>query len=298
LRNVKNTASFYFLIEFFKFLIFMELSIEFLKTIALNVYDAVKPLLGTKEAAKKSKRGAGGDLSMEIDLVAENAIIDSLEKANVNLLLISEELGEKYIGDMEKAKLNQNVLIVDPLDGSNNAVRGVPYCSVSIAYAIGKRTNDIKKSVVLNLNTKDIYSAEKGKGAYLNNVEIHVSDLDITEKCFFELNLPMKNLMKNLQKLTPIIQRFYRIRILGSSALTLCQIASGSMEAFINLRNSNRLVDVAAGMLILKEAGGKIFSLDGTEINQELSITVKFPFLACNAKLEPFLKTEFVKKMS
>lgn len=274
----------------------MELSIDFLKAIALKVYDVVKPLLGTKEAAKKSKRGAGGDISMHIDLVAENAIIESLEKANANILLISEELGEKYIGKEEEAKAKQNILIIDPLDGSNNAVRGVPYCSVSIAYAIGKRTNDIKKAVVLNLNTKDIYWAEKGKGAYLNDTKIHVSNLDISEKCFFELNLPMKNLMENLQNLTPLIRRFYRIRILGSSALTLCQIAGGSIEAFINLRKSNRLVDVAAGMLILKEAGGKIFSLEGIEIDHELSIDVKFPFLACNAKLESFLKEELVNK--
>ena len=274
----------------------MEIDINFLKEIAIKVFRAVNPILGTKEAAKKTTRGAGGDISMNIDLIAENVIIDSLEEANIDILLISEELGEKYIGDQDTAKKNQNVLIVDPLDGSNNAARGLPYSSVSIAYAIGTRVSDIRKGVVLNLNTKDLYWGEKEKGAHMNDTKINVSDLDISEKCFFELNLPMKNLMKNLQKLTPIIQRFYRIRILGSSALTLCQIANGSMEAFINLRNSNRLVDVAAGMLILKEAGGKFFSLDGTEINQELSISVKFPFIACNARLESFLKEEFAKK--
>jgi len=270
----------------------MELTIEFLKLIAINVFNAVNPLLGTKEAAKKSKRGAGGDISMNIDIVAENAIIETLEEANVDVLLISEEVGEKFIGDKEKAKENRSVLIVDPVDGSNNAVRGVPYCSVSIAYAIGTKTSDIKKGVVLNLSTKDIYWAEKGKGAYLNETKIHVSDLDISQKCFFELNLPMKNFMKTLQDLTPLISRFYRMRILGSSALTLCQIASGSMEVFINLRNSNRLVDVAAGMLILKEAEGRFFSLDGSDIDQPLSIDVRFPFIASNVKLESFLKNE------
>ena len=88
------------------------------------------------------------------------------------------------------------------------------------------------------------------------------------------------------------------MRILGSSALTLCQIASGSMEVFINLRKSNRLVDVAAGMVILKEARGKFFSLDGTDIDQELSINVKFPFIACNAKLESFLKKELTRRLT
>ena len=80
---------------------------------------------------------------------------------------------------------------------------------------------------------------------------------------------------------------------MGSSALTLCQVASGSMEAFINLRKSNRLVDVAAGYLILKEAGGSFFSIDGTNINHGLSINSKFPFIACNANIESFLKKEF-----
>jgi len=272
--------------------------IDFLKQLAYNVFDAVNPLLGTKEAAKKNKRGAGGDLSMEIDLIAEAVIISSLKEADANLLLISEELGEQYIGDIDIAKKNQTILIVDPLDGSNNAARGVPYCSVSIALANGSRINDITKAVILDLNTKDIYWAEKGKGAYINDSQISVSDLDITDKCFFELNLPMKNLMENLQDLSPLIRRFYRIRILGSSALTLCQIAKGAMEAFINLRPSNRLVDVAAGILILKEAGGRIFSIEGTEIDYELSINVKFPFIACNNKLETFLKEEFLIKMS
>lgn len=276
------------------YLIFMELSIDLLKQISINVYNSVNPLIGTMEGARRTKRGAGGDLSMKIDLVAEKVIVDTLKKADVDLLLISEELGEEYIGVEEKAKDSQNILIIDPLDGSNNAARGIPYCSVSIAYAIGNRVSDIKKAVVLNLITKDIYWAEKSKGAYINDIPIHVSDLDNSQKCFFELNLSMKNLMENLQKLTPLIKKFYRIRILGSSALTLCQIANGSMEAFINLRDSNRLVDVAAGMLILKEAGGDIFSLNGDNIDVDLSINAKFPFVACNAKLTPFLKGELV----
>jgi myo-inositol-1(or 4)-monophosphatase len=270
----------------------MELSINLLRTIALNVYDAIHPILGSKKAAEKAQRGAGGDISMQIDLIAENVVINTLENEKVNLLLISEELGEEYIGNKEKAIKSQNVLIIDPVDGSNNAVRGIPYCSISIAYAIGKSIKDIKKAVVLDLVSKDIYWAVKGEGAYLNDKKILVSNLDLSENCFFELNLPKKNAFQNLGKLKSIIERFHRIRILGSSALTLCQIAKGSMEAFINLRESNRLVDVAAGLLILKEANGRFFSLDGSELDRKLSISLKFPFVACNAKLESFLRNE------
>ncbi|MHA1318775.1 MAG: inositol monophosphatase family protein [Promethearchaeota archaeon] len=270
----------------------MELSINLLKLIALNVYDAVHPILGSKKAAEKAQRGAGGDISMQIDLIAENIVINTLKNEKVNLLLISEEIGEKYIGNKEKAIKSQNVLIIDPVDGSNNAVRGIPYCSISIAYAVGKNIKDIKKAVVLDLVSKDIYWAVKGEGAYLNDKKIRVSNLDLSDNCFFELNLPKKTALTSIERLKPIIERFYRIRILGSSALTLCQVAKGSLEAFINLRESNRLVDVAAGLLILKEAKGKFFSLEGIEIDQKLSIDLKFPFVACNTNLESFLKIE------
>jgi myo-inositol-1(or 4)-monophosphatase len=270
----------------------MELSINLLKKIAINVYDVIHPILGSKEAAKKSQRGAGGDISMQIDLLAEQSVIRTLESEKVDILMISEEIGEIYIGNKNNAIKNQNVLIIDPVDGSNNAARGIPYCSISIAYAIGKRIKDIKKAVVLDLVSKDIYWAVKGEGAYLNDKKIRVSNLDLSDNCFFELNLPIKNASTYIAKLKPIIERFYRIRILGSSALTLCQIAKGSMEVFINLRESNRLVDVAAGFLILKEANGQFFSLGGTEIDHELSIDLKFPFVACNANLKTYLKSE------
>ena len=272
----------------------MGLSIDFLKFLATEIYKDVNPLLGTEEAGIKYEEGAGGDISMHIDLVAEKALLKTLNENSIDTLIISEEMGEKYIGSKEKAIESQSVLIVDPVDGSNNAVRGIPYCSVSIAYAKGKTVEDIEKAVVLDLNTKDIYWAEKGKGAFLDEKRIRVSNLDLSDNCFFELNLPKKEAFTNIETLKPIIERFHRIRILGSSALTLCQVAKGSMEAFINLRESNRLVDVAAGLLILREANGQFFSLDGNEIDQKLSIDSKFPFVACNANLEKFLKKEFL----
>ena len=270
----------------------MDLSIDFLKFLATEIYTEVNPLLGTKKASIKYERGAGGDITMHIDLVAEKTMLKTLNDYSIDILLISEEMGEKYIGNKKKAIESKKVLIVDPVDGSNNAVRGIPYCSISIAHAEGKTIEDIEKAVVLDLSTKDIYWAEKGKGAFLNEKKIHVSNLGLSDNCFIELNFPKEKAFTYVEKLKPIIERFYRIRILGSSALTLCQVAKGSMEAFINLRVSNRLVDVAAGLLILKEANGQFFSLDGVEIDQELSIDLKFPFVACNAKLEPFLRNE------
>ncbi len=89
----------------------MELTIDFLKQMAIRVYDVVSPLLGTEEAKIGSRKGAGGDISMNIDIAAENAIIEMLEANNADLLLISEEIGEKLIGDKEKAKKNRILII-------------------------------------------------------------------------------------------------------------------------------------------------------------------------------------------
>lgn len=272
----------------------MSITINELKEMGLKVYEKIHPILGTKLAAKTSTQGAGGDITMYIDTLAENIIMKRLNEIDADVLLISEEVGEKYIGNQQEAMHNKQVLIVDPIDGSNNSVRGIPYCSVSIAYAEGTHMRDIIMGVVVNLFTKDLYWAEKGKGAFMNGNPIYVSDLSIDDKPFFEFNISPHEINKNLTRLDPIITKFHRIRILGSTALSLCLVASGSIEAFINLRKSNRLVDTAAGYLILKESGGKIVSFDGTDIDLTLGIDIKFPFFACNANLETFLRQKLV----
>jgi len=273
----------------------MEITIDFLKDIALAIYDKCHPILGTEKAAEKYQRGAGGDISRYIDVLAEDILINLLENANLNVLLISEEVGEKYIGDKEKAKKTQQKIIVDPIDGSNNAIRGIPYCSVSIAYAIGNSLDDILKAVIIDLSTKDIFWAEKDNGAYLNDKRINVSERDFSQNCFVELNLPLRKVLDEMKKFNLIIKKFQRIRVMGSTALSMCQLAKGGIDAFIDFVENSRLVDLAAGILIIKEAGGKIFSKEGEELDEMLSINTRFPFVASNAELEPYLKEKLVQ---
>ena len=273
----------------------MEITLDFLKDIALAIYDKCHPILGTEKAAEKLQRGAGGDISRYIDVLAENTIIDLLENANLNVLLISEEVGEKYIGDKDQAKKTQQKIIVDPIDGSNNAIRGVPYCSVSIAYAIGNSLDDILKAVIIDLSTKDIFWAEKDNGAYLNDKRINVSERDFSQNCFAELNLPLRKILDEMKKFNLIIQKFQRIRVMGSTALSMCQLAKGGIDAFIDFVENSRLVDLAAGILIIKEAGGKVYSREGKELDETLSINTRFPFVASNAELESFLKEKLVQ---
>jgi len=273
----------------------MSVSIELLKQIALEIYDNVHPLLGTTLANQKIKKGAGGDISMHIDIVAEKIVIKVLEESKIDILLISEEIGEKFIGNKQKALQNQFKLIVDPIDGSNNAVRGIPFCSVSIAFAIGEKISNIQKGVVLDLITKDLYWAEKGKGAYKNGKKISVSTNKITDQCIFEVDFRLNELMDALTKYKNIIRKIYRVRVMGSCALSLCQVAKGSIDAYINFKKSMRLVDLAAGLLILREAGGKISDFYGNDVDDNLSIDLRFAFIASNIHLDEFFRAELKK---
>lgn len=279
----------------------MEISMDLLKQMAITVYEKVNPLIGTAEASREFTRGAGGDISMHIDIVAENAIIDILEKNKINILLISEEVGEKYIGNKEKAINNQQKLIVDPIDGSTNSVRNIPFCCVSIAYAIGNKLQDIKKAVIINLITKDIFWAEKSKGAFFNEEKINVSERGIEDKLIFELDFNLINMLDQFTKYFPIIQKLYRIRVMGSIALSFCLLARGSIDGFIDFRDGTRLVDIAASYLIVLEAGGNLFSKDGVDLDYldiQLKLGSKIALVASNARLEPFIKKELTKILS
>lgn len=269
-----------------------DINIEFLKELSLKVYQEVHPLIGTMEGAKKLERGAGGDVSMEIDLVAENTIIDYLKKNGIDILLLSEETGEKYIGDKQKIKESEEKLIVDPIDGSTNCSHGIPFFCVSIAYAKGSKLEDIKMAVILDLTTKDIYWAEKDRGTYLNDKKISVSDKGLSDQLIFEVDFYLWNLKKNLKKYSSILKKLYRIRVMGSIALSFCLLARGSIDGYIDFRRGTRLVDMAASYLIIKEADGKIFTVKGVPLNQSLSMELKYPMVACNSTLESFLKNE------
>lgn len=267
-----------------------DVDIEFLKQLSLRVYQEITPLIGTKEGAQKLEKGAGGDISMEIDIVAENVIIEYLKKNNIEILLLSEETGKKFIGDKEKIEKSGRKLIVDPIDGSTNCSRGIPFFSVSIAYAEGSKLEDIKMAVILDLITKDLYWAEKDRGAFLNDKEITVSNKGLSDQLIFEIDFYLWNLRRNLKKYNSILKKLYRTRVMGSIALSFCLLARGSIDGYIDFRRGTRLVDIAASYLIIREAGGKIFTVKGEPLNQSLSMELKYPIVACNTNLESFLK--------
>ncbi len=273
----------------------MEINIDFLKRVALTVYDRVHPLLGTAKAAEEIKKGAGGDISLYIDLVAENTIIEALKKNNSDVLLISEEIGVVYIGNKNIINKTEYKLIVDPVDGSLNSMRGVPFCCCSIAVAKGTSLEHIVSAVIVDLNSKDIYWAEKGKGAFLNDKPIRVSERSVSDQLLFEIDLDPDTAAVELKKFQPILEKLYRIRTMGSIALSFCMLASGKIDGFLNFRRYVRLMDMAASYLIVNEAGGRMFGKNGEDLDIPLKLDAKIPLIASNATLESFLRKELKK---
>jgi len=131
--------------------------IEVLRQVSKQVYDNVKNLAGTG-AAGDFGRGAGGDISQNIDIIAEKTVLDYLKQINFNCVVLGEECGRVEINDNPKG-----YVIMDAIDGTANAVNGIPFFCCSLAFATGDKLSSITDAVVTNLSNGEQYWASKGK---------------------------------------------------------------------------------------------------------------------------------------
>lgn len=270
--------------------------IDILKKAATMAYDKTHHLLGTKEGAEIVQQGAGGDSATKIDIVAENTVIEELVKKNLDFHLVSEEIGDKYYGDeMHKEKCT-DYIILDPIDGSLNANRGIPYSCISVARATGPNTKYLTEGVVMNVYNKDMFWAVIGKGAFLNNKSISVSKIEDIDKAVMGVSISAKEPVSvTFNRYKPLIDKVYKVRVMGAVALMLCEVANGSFDFHLDIREKVRIVDLAAGMLIVQEAGGVIFTRDGNPIEVALSINSTSSIIASSKKFEKYVKEDLPK---
>lgn len=185
----------------------------------------------------------------QIDYQSEKEIINVL-KSGYDYPILAEESGE--VG-----KIEDTFWVIDPLDGTTNFSRGIPFFSVSIALV---KNNQVILGVTLDPLTNELYWAQKGKGAYLNDKPIRVSST--TEGALLVLNkgITRKADLKYIaatRKLSPS----FVLRRMGSSCRELCLVAKGSIEGFADF--DDKLWDYAAGVLLVSEAGGKVTDWQG-----------------------------------
>jgi myo-inositol-1(or 4)-monophosphatase len=194
-------------------------------------------------------QGLGGDDTTAIDKAAEDAILARLRAVEEPLTIISEEVGR--FGD------GSTVVVVDPIDGSLNAKRGLPLFAVSIAVADGETMGDVHFGYVYDFGSGEEWIARRGAGATLNGEPLTVQPKDSIEILSFEAT--RTDLIA--RDITRVVDLAYRLRIMGSLAISLCHLAAGRLDAVCSLKGA-RSVDIAAAQLLVRERGFAIELFD------------------------------------
>ena len=189
---------------------------------------------GEIEKLQVSVKGPSNFVS-NADTKAEKIIIEELMKAKKNYSIISEEDGSKINSDSE------NVWIIDPIDGTSNFLHGIPHFAISIAL---KSNNEIISGLIYDPIKDEMFYAEKNSGAFFNNQRIKVSKKKEIEDCLFATGGKEKVISDFITRKT------------GSAALDMAYVAAGRYDGYF--QNNLNLWDVAAGIIIIKEAGGII----------------------------------------
>lgn len=230
------------------------------------------------EYSKVIGNGAGGERTKLIDFIVEKAVVSHLESMEFKGRLISEEMGEKIFGNEEYP-----LIILDPIDGTTNAIRGIIPYAISIAISNGPNLSDIYAGTVMEIPSERLFKAKKGEGAYLNGKRIYVGGVESIKKAI--IGIDMKTRGKLTKSIFPILFEAKLIRIMGSAALELCYVASGALDLYVDIRGLLRATDIAAAYIILKEAGAEVLNRDGLELNCPIDLNRRISIIAGNKRL-------------
>jgi myo-inositol-1(or 4)-monophosphatase len=223
---------------------------DWLETCRGAVEDVRGVLAQLSEGAERERvvgQGEGGDETTAIDAAAEQAVVARLDATGADFTLVSEELGIRP----PRVETSTNVIVVDPIDGSINAKRGIPFFSLSIAVADGPAMGDVLFGYVYDFGSGEEWTARRGEGAFLDGrplgpvpprERIELLSLEATRTDLVVAYGP------SLAALA------HRVRVMGSLALSLCHLAAGRFDAVCSLKPA-RSVDVAAALLLVAEVG-------------------------------------------
>jgi myo-inositol-1(or 4)-monophosphatase len=205
--------------------------------------------------------GEGGDDTTAIDAAAEQAVVSVLDSSGVDFALVSEELGHRAAG-VDGAV----TVVLDPIDGSINAKRGIPFFSLSIAVAQGPAMADVVFGFVHDFGSGEEWSAVRGEGAKLDGAPL---DGTLPKETIELLSLEATKTVLVAEHAPSLTGLAERLRIMGSLALSLCHLAAGRVDAVASLRPA-RSVDIAAAQLLVQERGLAVELFDDPPLSAAL----------------------------
>ena len=226
------------------------------EAVGTAVRRATASLLGTEAGRQEIGVGAGGDRTVELDRLAEEAALDELRRfaeAGHPCSVLSEEAGLVDLGAASP------LVILDPLDGSVNAKQGIPLSAVMLSLADGPSVADVRVGWTLNIVSGERWHAVRGAGAYRNGARL--APLPARRRGRIDV-LGLECRPRELCRLQALLERASKVRILGSMALLLAHGAAGGIEVFA-VPFEARIFDMTAGMLMVHEVGGIVTDLEG-----------------------------------
>jgi len=213
-----------------------------LQDLAISTAKEAGNFLNKSKLEKKAVyKEEGRDIKLIIDQDTEKLIRLSLEKTNIPIL------GEEYGGEISE----ERYWVIDPIDGTANYFRGLDECCVSIALMEG---NEALIGVIYNFNNDQMYTAIKNEGAFLNNTKISVSDIASREKASITTGFPASETIESSMDFLEDLKGWKKVRMFGSAALSCAYVASGKCDYYAE--KGVYLWDIAAGICLVKEAGG------------------------------------------
>jgi myo-inositol-1(or 4)-monophosphatase len=251
--------------------------LDILKEAAIQVLNQTKLIAGTDKARTKFGKGAGGDISTGIDLAAERAVLDTLKKHNFKPTILGEECGI--------IQGNSGYLVMDAIDGTTNAIRGIPFYCCSLAFASEYRLSAVTDAVIMDLGSGDLYTSSKNKGAFMNGKRLEIGQRSEIELQNIVLGMNISGVSHEiLNKLSCVLSMFKHARHFGANALELCYLARGLLDVYLDVRNKIRITDMAAAYLVVKEAGCKVYSMNGQMLDSELTPNNTLSFIAVRSE--------------
>ncbi len=219
-----------------------------------------------------------GDFVTNSDVNVEKSILETLNYYYPAFTYITEESGI--------IKGDDNIIIIDPIDGTSNFIHGIPIVGIVISKIVA---NEITDGIIYNPILNEFYWTSKGKGAWCNNKRLRVSNRQNLSDCLIGTGIPFgERIYENyLSEIDSISKVTAGVRRLGSAGIDLAYVASGKLDGF--WENDLNLWDVSAGVLLVNEAGGKISKLKGDNWD-----TKSREIVASNGKIHD----ELIKKLS